>query len=281
MAKKRPQKKHECPAGERWAVPYADFLSLLLALFIALYALASVNQEKLKAIKEEFVKIYDYAAVTEPVESVVDATGESQTPNPSATSKTTGRTPVSKTGAILEGAGSIEQTSPGALEQLQKDLQKVSMGEGPLDQTMDGLLLKLPATIMFRGSNATIDDDELHLFLKRIADIINLLPSNVNISIRGYTDNLLLPAGSPFKDNHELSFHRANTVMRELIRDGVSPDRLSTAAFGASNPVAPNTNEDNRAKNRRVELYMFVSSRTPLSAEKQKDILDIIGKLQK
>ena len=54
MSKK---KKCECPAGEKWAVPYADFLSLLLALFIALYALASVNMEKQKALKEEFVKL--------------------------------------------------------------------------------------------------------------------------------------------------------------------------------------------------------------------------------
>ena len=57
MSKK---KKCECPAGEKWAVPYADFLSLLLALFIALYALASVNMEKQKALKEEFIKIYKF-----------------------------------------------------------------------------------------------------------------------------------------------------------------------------------------------------------------------------
>ncbi|MFY4845299.1 flagellar motor protein MotB, partial [Aliarcobacter butzleri] len=60
MAKKKC--KCECPAGEKWAVPYADFLSLLLALFIALYALASINVEKQKALKEEFMKIYNFAA---------------------------------------------------------------------------------------------------------------------------------------------------------------------------------------------------------------------------
>src|SRR5574344_164296 len=57
MSKK---KKCECPAGEKWAVPYADFLSLLLALFIALYALAPVNMEKQKALQEEFIKIYKF-----------------------------------------------------------------------------------------------------------------------------------------------------------------------------------------------------------------------------
>ncbi len=55
-------KKQECPAGEKWAVPYADFLSLLLALFIALYAISAANTEKVKALKTEFIKIFDYPA---------------------------------------------------------------------------------------------------------------------------------------------------------------------------------------------------------------------------
>ena len=70
MGKKK-CKPTECPAGEKWAVPYADFLSLLLALFIALYALASVNTEKMKALKEEFVKIYDYSAKPEEANPVI------------------------------------------------------------------------------------------------------------------------------------------------------------------------------------------------------------------
>ena len=57
MAKKN--KKQECPAGERWAVPYADFLSLLLALFIALWALSAQNKAKVEALKLEFIKIFD------------------------------------------------------------------------------------------------------------------------------------------------------------------------------------------------------------------------------
>ncbi len=58
MARRR-RKKCECPSGEKWAVPYADFLSLLLALFIALYVLASLNVEKKKALKEKFFKIFN------------------------------------------------------------------------------------------------------------------------------------------------------------------------------------------------------------------------------
>ena len=60
MAKKH--KCPECPAGEKWAVPYADFLSLLLALFIALWAISKTNPAKVEALKTEFVKIFDYTA---------------------------------------------------------------------------------------------------------------------------------------------------------------------------------------------------------------------------
>ena len=69
MAKKN--KPTECPAGEKWAVPYADFLSLLLALFIALYAISAVNKSKVEALKTEFIKIFNYAPKPEAMQPVV------------------------------------------------------------------------------------------------------------------------------------------------------------------------------------------------------------------
>lgn len=283
MGKKHKCKKcPECEAGEKWAVPTADFFSLLLALFIALYAIASVNKEKIKAVKEEFVKIYDYAPVPESVTPVVDMVSESK-PTPEATANPSGSAPVADGGSLLIGSPPTPQSQAvsEAVKKIQQELKNASMGAGPLDQSMDGVLLKLPTTIPFRGANAAIENEDLRLFLRRVTDIINTLPPTVDISIRGYTDDSPLPAGSPYRDNIELSGKRAESVMRELIRNGVSADRLSTAAFGSAKPVAANTNEENRAKNRRVELYMYVSNDTPLDEAKQNNILDALGKLQK
>lgn len=282
MAKKKKCKACECPAGEKWAVPTADFFSLLLALFIALFAIASVNKEKIKAVKEEFVKIYDYAPVPQEITPVVDMVSES-TPTPDAAANPAGAAPVSDGGSLLVGSPPTKSSEAAseAIQKIQEDLKSASMGAGPLDQSMDGILLKLPTSVPFKGANATIDNEELHLFLRRVTDIINSLPPTVDISIRGYTDNQPLPAGSPYKDNIELSSRRADTVMRELIRNGVAPERLSTAGFGAAKPVAENTTEENRAKNRRVEFYMYVSNDTPLDQAKQNNILDALSKLQK
>ncbi len=279
MGKKK-CKKAECPPGEKWAVPFADFFSLLLALFIALYALSSVNKEKVKAVKEEFVKIYDYAPVPESVNPVVDMVSETKTDS-DASGQSSGTMPVSDGGAVLEQTPSVNQEIMESISNIQSELQKASMGDGALDQAMDGVLLKLPATIPFRGSSVTLENEDMNLFVKRIADLLNTLPPSVQVSVRGYTDDSPVPAGSVHRDNLELSNRRAEAVVRALIQNGVAAERLSAAGFGSAQPIAANTNESNRAKNRRVELYMFISNETPVDTAKQQSILDALGKLQK
>lgn len=275
-------KKLECPPSEKWAVPTADFFSLLLALFIALYAIASTNKEKLRAVKEEFVKIYDFAPVPEAITPVVDMVSESK-PTPEATANPAGQLPIADGGSLLIGSPntSTAETVSEVVEKIQKELKSASMNNGPLEQTIDGVLLKLPAFVPFHGASANINNQEIELFIRRIADIINILPPNVDISVRGYTDDQPLPKGSTFKDNIELSYYRADIVMRELIKNGVSPERLSIAGFGSAKPLVQNSTEENRAKNRRVEFFMFVSSDAPLDKEKQKNILDALNELKK
>ncbi|MFA6143456.1 MAG: flagellar motor protein MotB [Sulfurimonas sp.] len=279
MARKKKCKKcEECPAGEKWAVPTADFFSLLLALFIALYAIASVNKEKVQALKEEFVKIYDYAPAPEEISPVTPMTPES---SEDSSKKSSGEAPTSTGGAALDATPTSTAQIESSSSTEEEEMQNVSVGAGALDESMDGTLFKLPATIPFRGSNATIDDQEMQLFIKRVADIIKTLPPTVDISVRGYTDNQNLPVGSAYRDNLDLSSARAATVVRALIQNGVSAERLSSAGFGAGKPLAVNTTEANRAKNRRVEFYMFVANNNKLNPEAQKSVLDSVAKLPK
>lgn len=278
MAKKKKCKPCECAAGEKWAVPTADFFSLLLALFIALYALASVNKEKMRAVKEEFVKIYDYAPAPEEISPVVPM--DPATPE-EPSEQSSGKMPVANGGAVLENNPTQSDGKTEATSTENEQMQNVSVGEGALDQSMDGVLLKLPATIPFRGSNATLDDEEMFRFVKRVADIVKTLPPTVDISVRGYTDNQALPRGSAYRDNLDLSSARAATVVRELIKNGVSEQRISSAGFGAAKPLATNSSEANRAKNRRVEFYMFVANDKKLDQATQKSVLDSLAKLPK
>lgn len=256
-------KKTECPAGEKWAVPFADFLSLLLALFIALYALASVNTEKMKALKEEFVKIYDYSAKPEESNPVVRMNAKT---GDAAKDKEKGN------------AGGVSQQLE-EITKLAQMMEKMSVGEGSLEQKIDGATLKFPAKLLFAPGSAQINNDDSMLFLKRISDIISKLPPNIEVSVKGFTDSTPPPSNSKFQDNLELSSARANAVIRVLIRNGVSKEKLSSAGYGDTKAIASNDTEENREKNRRVEFTMRIAQAD--ASAKKESILDTLNTLKK
>ncbi|WP_121021029.1 flagellar motor protein MotB [Helicobacter vulpis] len=247
MAKKA--KKVECPAGERWAVPYADFLSLLLALFIALYAISVINKAKVKALKKEFLKIFDYAPVPDSVQPVIQippAPGDLQN-------------------NVTEERSASEQSV-----QSQATITKV--GEGSvLEQTDQGAILKLPSSLIFTNPYSDTINASMREYIVRIASIIRALPGQVQINVRGYTDNTPIPPGVHFKDHYELAASRASKVMRALINDGISPQKLSFTSYGQNNPIAPNDSVENRMRNNRVEIFF---STAPQNVEKLHSILD-------
>ena len=257
-------KKTECPAGEKWAVPFADFLSLLLALFIALYALASMNTEKMKALKEEFVKIYDYSAKP-----------EQATPVMSMNMKQAGEANKDQNKGSSGGVtAQLEE-----IARLAQMIEKMNSGEGALEQKIDGAILKLPTTMLFAPGLAEIINSDSMLFVKRVADIIAMLPKNVEVIVRGYTDNSPLPSGSKFQDNLELSTARANAVIRVIVKNGIARDRLSSAGYGDTKPIASNDTKEGREKNGRVEFTMRISG--PDSSAKKESILDTLNTLNK
>lgn len=256
-------KKTECPAGEKWAVPFADFLSLLLALFIALYALASVNTEKMKALKEEFVKIYDYSAKPEEANPVMRMNAKS---GEAAKDKDKGNS-----GGIT---AQLEE-----IARLAQMIEKMNIGEGSLEQKIDGAMLKLPTNMLFAPGSAEITNSDSMLFIKRVSDIISLLPKNVEVIVKGYTDNSPLPNGSKFQDNLELSTARANAVIRVLIKNGIVKERLSSTGYGDTKPLASNDTKEGREKNGRVEFTMRISG--PDNSAKKESILDTLNTINK
>lgn len=270
-------KKCECPAGEKWAVPTADFFSLLLALFIALYAIASVNQEKLKAVKEEFVKIYDFSSPPEESNPIVQLSPQTQSEESDSQNNKKGEMLVS-TDSQSSSKTSDNSEQPSIKGEVEDLLKKLQAENSVLDQTLGGVLLKLPTSIHFKDSTISFIDSDSYIFIKRMADIIKTLPPYVSVSIQGYTDNQSLPSTSPYQDNMELSIKRASVVMNELIKNGVSSKQLSIAGFGSSRPVQDNLTEENRAQNRRVEFFIFVASDTNFPKETKKNILDTTEK---
>ncbi|WP_205426553.1 flagellar motor protein MotB [Helicobacter suis] len=249
MAAKK-AKPVECPAGERWAVPYADFLSLLLALFIALYAISVVNKSKVKALKKEFLKIFDYAPrpdFMQPVITIPPAPGDTQTSLETEESKANETSNRSRVTTTKENEGAI------------------------LEQTAHGVVLKLPSSLLFENSYDDTINATMREYIHRIAKIIHTLPDQVDISVRGYTDNTPLPSNSRFKDHYALAASRAYKVMKVLLSDGIDPQKLSFASYGKNNPIVPNNSLEERMHNNRVDIFFYADQQ---SVVKIRSILD-------
>ena len=246
MSKK---KKCECPAGEKWAVPYADFLSLLLALFIALYALASVNMEKQKALKEEFIKIYKF-----PSANIV----EEQTKQEKAMTDE----PVDDN---VEGKKVIVHTLENKDEQEQNQNKGANLIELP-----NGSLMSVPAHLAFENGKSEITSVFANDFLSNLAKLINAMPEDTEINVKGYAQDSEVK-NSRHKDALELSTARANNVIRELVKYNVKPSRLYSSGFGS--------NKESTLKDKSVVVFELHSN-GPITSEEDVNLESIFNKMK-
>ena len=246
MSKK---KKCECPAGEKWAVPYADFLSLLLALFIALYALASVNMEKQKALKEEFIKIYKFpsANIVEEQDKQEKAMTEEQSDD------------------NVEGKKVIVHTLENKDEQEQNQNKGANLIELP-----NGSLMSVPAHLAFENGKSEITSVFANDFLSNLAKLINAMPEDTEINVKGYAQDSEVK-NSRHKDALELSTARANNVIRELVKYNVKPSRLYSSGFGS--------NKESTLKDKSVVVFELHSN-GQIQSEEDLNLETIFNKMK-
>ena len=246
MSKK---KKCECPAGEKWAVPYADFLSLLLALFIALYALASVNMEKQKALKEEFIKIYKF-----PSANIVEEQDKQE--------KAMTDEPVDDN---VEGKKVIVHTLENKDEQEQDQNKGANLIELP-----NGSLMSVPAHLAFENGKSEITSVFANDFLSNLAKLINAMPEDTEINVKGYAQDSEVK-NSKHKDALELSTARANNVIRELVKYNVKPSRLYSSGFGS--------NKESTLKDKSVVVFELHSN-GQIQSEEDLNLETIFNKMK-
>ena len=154
--------------------------------------------------------------------------------------------------------------------------EMMEKGKGPsvtLAESEQGFVLRLPATLLFKSGESKIENEDAILFLKRISLLVQELPNELEVSVRGHTDNGSPGKNSSYQDNWELSSQRAISVLKELLLGGVKSDRMHSAGFAEFRPEASNETVEGREKNRRVELY-FYSSKKDGKSEIQQSILD-------
>lgn len=212
----------------RWMVSYADFITLLFAFFVVMYAISSVNVSKYQSLAHGMHNAFNQKGSQH-------APVSSKSPNNGLAAST--------------GSKAAEENAFKALERQLGELQdadyKVNRQEGWIE-------LDIKAGALFDSGSADLRPEAIIKIMK-IAKIIKDLPYPV--ALEGYTDDI--PISTPqYPSNWELSSARASALARCLTSFGVQPHRLSVTGFGEQYPMAENTSEEGRSKNRRVNMVI-------------------------
>lgn len=247
--KKRHPKHEEHENHERWLVSYADFITLLFAFFVVLYATSNSDVEKQKQF-EKSVRA-NLNLVTSGGGSGSNKNGLTDIQN--AFSEL--NNPLAKT---ANGDGDRDADKE-AEDYVSKALDK-SLGKERRDKNIGeikhdslGLRIALKASAFFATGSAKLKPTALKT-LDEVANIIK--QTERKVIIEGHTDNQFV-YGGPFESNWELASNRATTVVRYLIKvHSIDPSRLAAVSYADQKPIAANDNEENRAQNRRIEVLI-------------------------
>ena len=238
MAKKHRAELHEDHTDESWLIPYADLLTLLLALFIVLYASSNIDMQKAQAQAAAF-----YMEMTE---------GGGLTNMPVL------RAPSDETSPETPEAAATEEESLVDLQSMLQNMLRDEGLEGQVTTDIDdrGLVISMSDAVLFDPGYALIKDQYSDVMV-RIGTTINRLPNYIRIE--GHTDNV--PQYSErFPSNWDLSTGRATSVLR-LFEDraNIPPQKLIAIGYGEWRPIASNDTVDGRSKNRRVDIIILSS----------------------
>ena len=248
MARKKHAKPHEEEAGEAWLLPYSDLMTLLLALFIALFAMSQTDASKMQQLAQAFTAAFNMGGP-----SFFSGMGPS-TSLKTAASMTTG----------ADNADSAFLKENEDLSEAQEKLEQYINENNLQDQVStelseEGLMIRLKEQALFDSGSAQLQGQAENI-VPVIAALLSSLPERVTIS--GHTDNVPISTAQ-FPSNWELSSARAVSLMRGVMgaQPSLNPARFSALGYSEYRPIASNDTEEGRAQNRRVEVFIARSMR--------------------
>lgn len=246
MARKEEHEKE--PNHERWLVSYADFITLLFAVFVTLYAMSQTDKKKVEQVLESMRESFGYSKSSPASKPAVIESGTiSVIPSMRKLSQ------PSKSGkARSKGGESDFRATKAAIEAYL--LKAGAQNKVSVTLNQRGLVVSLKEAGFFDSGSATIKRSSYTL----LNDVVESLSSYANgIRVEGHTDNIPI-SSSAFPSNWELSTARATNVLQYLAKqDDFDPAQMSAAGYGEYRPVADNTTTDGRQQNRRVDLVLL------------------------
>jgi chemotaxis protein MotB len=251
---------------ERWLVTYADLMTLLVALFMVLFSISSVNKSKLESLQHSLQDAFS-GKILPGGQSIKEAGGVENIKTPSQSPKESSLQPyvgspkdqatARSRAAAARAAGNAEEE---AFRALKVRLDHVAAARGisgkvKVSVTDQGLLIRLLTDkLLFASGSAAPTPQSLPL-LRDVADLLRTTAKSHQLIVSGNTDNQPIHSGQ-FEDNLSLSSARAESIFRTFTHDGLSPERMTAAGRGEYAPIASNATDDGRSLNRRVEILV-------------------------
>jgi chemotaxis protein MotB len=263
-------KKHKHPEHEnleRWLVSYADFITLLFATFVVLYALSQADLAKFKELSVALKQAFN------PAKSVMENPGGVMKGTPDAhILKDSGNSILDKVMPKMPDNAQQEGSIQPIADVVQKANQEInrlnikngmthqeSVGQTQLKIQERGIVISFSSSLFFSPGSAGLKPDSFDV-LNKVAE--SLVKSGRIVHVEGHTDNQPINS-AVYPSNWELSASRASSVVRYFVqKHHFDPTKLAAVGYGDTRPVANNSTPQGRSQNRRVDLVILFSSAT-------------------
>lgn len=256
--RRRGHDDHGDHPDERWLLTYSDLITLLMALFMVLFSISSVNKSKFESLQHALQDAFS-GRILPGGRSIKEAGGTDNVANPAPSAPESSLQPY-------VGGHPQEASSQGGARKEQQDFQKLKQqidavaaqkglsGKVLTTVSPDGLHIRiLTDDLLFDSGSATPRPNGRPL-LDKLASLLGTQPDH-QLVIQGNTDNVPIRSAA-FPDNLTLSAARAVSIEHLFIADGITPKRMTAAGRGQYHPIAPNTTAGGRSLNRRVEILV-------------------------
>ena len=239
---------------ERWLVSYADFITLLFAVFVVLYAMGQSDKKKVEEVVQSIQSSFGMATAgaSSPKVSVISSQAITAIPSLKPEVK------VSPMGRTRSGQGKTRAEEKD-FRQIKSAVEAYLIKQGAqkkvtLEITRRGLIVSLKEAGFFNSGQSNIKPEAYEL-INTIAEVMTQY--NNPLRVEGHTDNVPISTAQ-FPSNWELSTSRATNGLKYLLRSfDIDPNKISATGYAEFRPIADNTTQEGRARNRRVDLVML------------------------
>ena len=253
---------HESENIDRWMVSYADFVTLLFAFFVVMYAISSVNEGKYRVLSDTMTEAFKVAPKSpNPIQIGKE--------NRSITSAKPSNDVIKPIKILPKSVRTYEREMQQIAQTVSKSVQPL-IDKGLIKVTQHKLWVEIEmnSKILFSSADSELEEEAFPA-LKALAGVLKKLPNSIDVE--GHTDNVPIN-NELFPSNWELSAARAASVVHLFTNYGVDPRRLSSIGYAEYRPISNNSTSEGRLRNRRVKVVILADKNARRIMEIDRDI---------